>query len=112
MVMQRLSPSQQTVVNKEADLPTPAIASRNKFMTIRVVSEPQRLSFLGTSFQNMNNILMRATGQLTYPVRLEKDKHMEGVKWALASCGDAYEPWQQIHDALDRHGSIEVHVQD
>lgn len=112
MAMQKLTPSQQSSVSKEAGGPVTPIANRNQFMTIRVVSEPQRLSFLGTSFQNMNDILMKATGQNSYPVRLEKARHMEGVKWALASCGDAYEPWQQIHDALDRHVSIEVHVQD
>lgn len=111
-MLHKLSPSQQTAISKEANQTVPPVASRTQFMSIRVVSEPERLSFLGTSFQNMNDILMKATGQTSYPVRLEKKQHMEGVKWALASCGDAYEPWQQIHDALDRHGSIEVHVQD
>lgn len=70
------------------------------------------MSFLGTSFNSMHDVLLAATGQFAYPIRLNKEEHATGVSWALANAGEAKEPWQQLHDALSAHGTIEVHIQD
>jgi hypothetical protein len=88
------------------------LGNRNKFMTIYAISEPQRMSFLGTSFKGMESVLLDIMGSNEFPIRLTKEKHLEGVRWALAACGEAREPWQQLLDSLNKFGIIEVHIED
>lgn len=101
----------KTVVTPKESQPQ-ALGTRTKFMTLFAVSQPKRLSFLGTSFQDMEKTLAQLLDAKEFPLRLQKDKHLECIRWALHASGQAYEPWQQIHDYLELHEIIEIHVAD
>lgn len=101
----------KTVISPE-EPKTQTLGTRTKFMTLFAVSKPKRLSFLGTSFKDMEKVLLCLLDTKDFPIRLEKEKHIECVRWALQASGEAYEPWQQIHDYLDLHEIIEVHIAD
>lgn len=77
-------------------------------MSWRPLTSPRRVTFLGTSFPAVSRALTEAFGE--FPLRL-RPEHRATLKAMAAVADEGREPYDQIADALQKHGDVEVGVE-
>lgn len=85
-----------------------AMVSPPTQMSWRPLTTPRRVTFLGTSFAAVHRALADTFGG--FPVRLSPE-HVVTLRAMAAVAGEGREPYDQIADALQKHGDVEVGVE-
>lgn len=91
-------------VANEMPLPKPDPTA----MSWRPLTSPRRVTFLGTSFPAVHRALADVFGE--FPIRLTPE-HRVTLRAMAAVAGEGREPYDQIADALQKHGDVEVGVE-
>ena len=66
---------------------------------------PQRITFLGNSFWNVRTALIKIFGE--FPITLDSS-HLPSIKAMSAASGEGSAPYDQIAEALEKHGGISL----
>lgn len=69
------------------------------------LTPPTRISFLGTSFWNVKEALLKIFNQ--FPFNLD-ESHIPMLKAMAAAAGDGGTPYKELADAIEKHGGISV----
>jgi hypothetical protein len=91
-------------------MPKPVIvASRNKQIEWAPISTPEKVTFLGTSYDEVSRALVEAFGE--FPIRLRfTEPHILALKAMAAVAGDGRHPYEEISTALGRYHELELRV--
>jgi len=77
-------------------------------MSWRPLTTPRRVTFLGTSFAAVHRALGEVFGG--FPIRLSRE-HIVAIRAMATVAADGREPYDQIAEALAKHGDVEVGVE-
>lgn len=90
--------------------PSPVIvASKLKQLEWAPISTPERITFLGTSFDEVARALRESFGE--FPIRLTYGQpHIMVLKAMAAVAGQGRQPYEEISTALERYGELELRV--
>lgn len=94
-------------MSKQAD--TLTLAKKTKYISIYAITQPKRMSFLGTSFEDMQAILTKLYGN--FPIRLSAENipQIEAAGVITGANGDC---WRELEAALKQYGNVELAIED
>ena len=90
-------------------MPKPAVVARQKQIELAPISNPEPITFLGTSYDDVSRALVEAFGD--FPIRLRSTpSHMLALTAMAAVAGVGRSPYEEIKAALVRYGELELRV--
>jgi hypothetical protein len=91
-------------------MPRPVVvASRQKQIELAPISQPEKITFLGTSFDEVSRALAEAFGE--FPIRLKwSHAHVLALSAMAAVAGTGRGPYEEIGAALERYRELELRV--
>jgi hypothetical protein len=91
-------------------MPKPVIvASRQKQIELAPIKTPERVTFLGTSYDEVSRALAETFGN--FPIRLVyTEPHILALKAMAAAAGQGRAPYEEIATALGRYHELELRV--
>lgn len=78
------------------------------FIAFASVAKPQRLSFLGTDMRTVRKALEEVYGN--FPIRLSK-RDANIIAGMCAASGEGRAPYEQLCQALDQFGELELSLE-
>ena len=83
----------------------PSVGTGEQNITWAPISSPVRMNFIGTSYNVVATALIEAFGQ--FPIRLDKS-HSATLRGMVAVAGEGKTPYQDLLNALQQFGQLEV----
>ena len=91
-------------------MPKPAlVASKLKQIEWAPIAPPEKLTFLGTSYDEVSRALAETFGD--FPIRLRWGQaHVLALTAMAAAAGQGRQPYEEIRNALERYRELELRV--